>query len=83
MSLLGIGIIGCGKAGRYHANWYSKNPNCIIKGFYNRTPGKAEELSKKYNAEAYYNTIGEELCKKFKKIDFIFIGVSSGEICFL
>jgi predicted dehydrogenase len=50
---LGIGIIGCGKAGRYHASWYSKNPNCIIKGFYNRTPERAEELSKKYNAKAY------------------------------
>ena len=53
MSLLGIGIIGCGKAGRYHAEWYSKNPNCIIRGFYNRTPGKADELAKKYQAKAY------------------------------
>jgi len=58
---LGIGIIGCGKAGKYHANWYSKNPNCIIRGFYNRTPGKAEELSKKYNARAYKEW--EELVK--------------------
>lgn len=58
---LGIGIIGCGKAGKYHASWYSKNPNCIIKGFYNRTPEKAEELSKKYNAKVYKEW--EELVK--------------------
>lgn len=50
---LGIGIIGCGKAGRYHAEWYSKNSNCIIRGFYNRTQGKADELAKKYQAKAY------------------------------
>lgn len=58
---LGIGIIGCGKAGKYHAYWYSKNPTCSIKGFYNRTLEKAEELSKKYNAKVYKKW--EELVK--------------------
>lgn len=50
---LKIGIIGCGKAGRYHAYWYSKNPHCIIKGFYNRSTEKAEALAKQYNAEVF------------------------------
>jgi len=50
---LGIGIIGCGKAGNYHTYWYSKNQNCLIKGFYNRTIEKAEELASKYNAKVY------------------------------
>lgn len=31
-----------------------------------------------YNAEAYYKTLGVELCQKLKKIDYLFIGVSSG-----
>lgn len=50
---LGIGIIGCGKAGRYHSYWYSKNADCRLIGFYNRTKLKAVELSKKYDAEVY------------------------------
>lgn len=31
-----------------------------------------------YNAEAYYNTLGKELCNEMDMIDYIFIGVSSG-----
>jgi predicted dehydrogenase len=50
---LGIGILGCGKAGKYHAYWYSKNPHCTIKGFYNRSTEKAETLAKNYNAEVF------------------------------
>lgn len=30
------------------------------------------------NAEAYYNTLGEEICAEVKDIDYIFVGVSSG-----
>lgn len=30
-----------------------------------------------YNAEAYYRTLGNELCNEIKPIDYIFIGVSS------
>ncbi|MBM3705066.1 MAG: Gfo/Idh/MocA family oxidoreductase [Actinobacteria bacterium] len=58
---IGIGIIGCGKAGKYHAGWYSKNPDCLIKGFYNRTTSKALELSEKYRSKTYENW--EELVK--------------------
>ncbi|KNY26428.1 2,3-diaminopropionate biosynthesis protein SbnA [Pseudobacteroides cellulosolvens] len=31
-----------------------------------------------YNSEAYYNTLGAEICKSFENIDYIFMGVSSG-----
>jgi 2,3-diaminopropionate biosynthesis protein SbnA len=31
-----------------------------------------------YNAEAYYNTLGLELCCELDRIDYIFLGVSSG-----
>jgi cysteine synthase A len=31
-----------------------------------------------YNAEAYYYTLGNEICRQMENIDYIFIGVSSG-----
>lgn len=31
-----------------------------------------------YNAEAYYNTLGNEICDSLGNIDYIFMGVSSG-----
>jgi 2,3-diaminopropionate biosynthesis protein SbnA len=31
-----------------------------------------------YNAEAYYCTLGSEICEHFSELDYIFIGVSSG-----
>jgi cysteine synthase A len=31
-----------------------------------------------YNAEAYYSTLGKEICDFVKDIDYVFIGVSSG-----
>lgn len=31
-----------------------------------------------YNAEAHYKTLGVELCQQLKKIDYVFVGVSSG-----
>lgn len=30
-----------------------------------------------YNAESYYKTLGDELCREVKPIDYIFLGVSS------
>ena len=30
-----------------------------------------------YNAESYYQTLGEELCREVKPIDYVFLGVSS------
>ena len=52
---IGIGIIGCGKAGKYHAYWYSKNPDCKLVGFYNRTENKAKELANQYYSDFYKN----------------------------
>ncbi len=31
-----------------------------------------------YNAEAYYHTLGNEICRSLENIDYVFIGVSSG-----
>lgn len=31
-----------------------------------------------YNAEAYYHSLGDELCRSLDNIDYIFMGVSSG-----
>ena len=31
-----------------------------------------------YNAEAYYETLGKEICSSVKNIDYVFLGVSSG-----
>lgn len=31
-----------------------------------------------YNAEAYYHTLGNEICDQVENIDYIFLGVSSG-----
>lgn len=31
-----------------------------------------------YNAEAYYNTLGSEICDAVDSIDYVFLGVSSG-----
>lgn len=36
------------------------------------------QYGSEYNAEAYYNTLGIEICKEVNEIDYIFIGVSSG-----
>ncbi len=50
---LGIGIIGCGKAGQYHSYWYSKNKNCRLIGFYNRSTEKAKKLAAKYGSMCF------------------------------
>jgi cysteine synthase A len=31
-----------------------------------------------YNAEAYYHTLGNEICQQMENIDYIFLGISSG-----
>lgn len=36
------------------------------------------QYENRYNAEAYYNTLGNELCGDLNKIDYVFIAVSSG-----
>jgi 2,3-diaminopropionate biosynthesis protein SbnA len=36
------------------------------------------QYSNPFNAEAYYHTLGNELCNELENINYIFIGVSSG-----
>ncbi len=36
------------------------------------------QYANEYNAEAYYNTLGSEMCKEVEQIDYVFVGVSSG-----
>lgn len=36
------------------------------------------QYSNPLNSEAYYNTLGTELCDEFDQIDYVFMGVSSG-----
>jgi 2,3-diaminopropionate biosynthesis protein SbnA len=36
------------------------------------------QYSNPYNAQAYFESLGNELCNDLKKIDYVFIGVSSG-----
>jgi len=31
-----------------------------------------------YNAEAYYNSLGQEICDQFERMDYLFLGISSG-----
>ena len=59
--MIRIGIIGCGKMGKIYANNFSKNPHCIIKGFYNRTRERATELSKLYPPSSVYDSWEEML----------------------
>lgn len=36
------------------------------------------QYGNKYNAEAYYNSLGEEICNQCNDLDYVFLGVSSG-----
>lgn len=36
------------------------------------------QYANEYNCEAYYNTLGIEMCKGVTDIDYVFVGVSSG-----
>ncbi|MFD1887699.1 2,3-diaminopropionate biosynthesis protein SbnA [Paenibacillus wenxiniae] len=36
------------------------------------------QYASRYNAEAYYMTLGNEICNELNEIDYIFMGVSSG-----
>lgn len=36
------------------------------------------QYANKYNSEAYYHTLGNEMCREVENIDYVFVGVSSG-----
>ncbi len=51
-----------------------------VKEVQERVPNSywVNQYANPYNAEAYYNTLGSEICEAVKDLDYIFIGVSSG-----
>lgn len=52
--MLKIGILGCGKIAQVrHIPEYASNPNCELKGFYNPTKSRAEDMAAKYGGVAY------------------------------
>lgn len=54
--MLNIGILGCGKMGRVHAEVFAKNKNCRITGLYNRTIEKAAEIQKNHPEAKIYSS---------------------------
>ncbi len=53
--MIKVGILGCGKMGRVHAEVFSKNENCKIVGLYNRTKEKALALQKNHQDAKVYD----------------------------
>ncbi|MBQ9045906.1 MAG: Gfo/Idh/MocA family oxidoreductase [Oscillospiraceae bacterium] len=52
--MLKIGILGCGKIAQVrHIPEYHDNPDCELKGFYNPTKSRAEDMAAKYGGVAY------------------------------
>ena len=52
--MLKIGILGCGKIAQVrHIPEYADNPSCELKGFFNPTKSRAEDMAKKYGGVAY------------------------------
>ena len=52
--MIRIGILGCGKIAQVrHIPEYASNPNCELKGFYNPTKSRAEDMARKYGGRAY------------------------------
>ncbi len=51
---IGVAIAGCGKIARVrHAPEYNQNPNVVIRGFYDRSSERAEELAREYGGRVY------------------------------
>jgi len=74
---LKVGILGCGKMGEVYSHWFSKNPNCVVKAFYNRTVSKAEKLVNLYENSMVYSS-WQELIRN-EDIDIIGICTPSHE----
>ena len=52
--MIKIGILGCGKIAQVrHIPEYADNPNCELKGFFNPTRSRAEEMAAKYGGVVY------------------------------
>ncbi len=53
---------------KYVKNFVKKHPNSYW----------VNQYGNPYNAEAYYNSLGREICEQCSRLDYIFIAVSSG-----
>ena len=52
--MIKIGILGCGKIAQVrHIPEYAANPNCVLKGFYNPTKSRAEDMAGQYGGVVY------------------------------
>ena len=52
--MIKIGILGCGKIAQVrHIPEYAANPDCALKGFYNPTKSRAEDMAAKYGGVVY------------------------------
>ena len=51
---IGIGILGCGKIAQVrHIPEYADNPDAELKGFFDLSLERAQEMAKKYGGKAY------------------------------
>lgn len=51
---IGVAIAGCGQIARTrHAPEYDANPHAAIVGFYDRDPGRAQDLASQYGGKVY------------------------------
>ena len=52
--MIQIGILGCGNIGRgRHIPEYAANPDCTLRGYFNLTRSKAEEMAARWGGKVY------------------------------
>jgi len=49
----GLGIVGMGKMGGFHADWIAKHPRMELRAICEKNPGRLEELRKKYAVKLF------------------------------
>ena len=52
--MIGIGVLGCGKIAQVrHIPEYADNPDCELRGFYNPSRSRAEDMAAKYGGRVF------------------------------